>query len=120
MVREMSDAEGREVEIIENLQREGLHPLEEAEAYKNLDPLTVEQIATKVGKSASYVSRRMLLNSLIDPIKKLFRELKIGVQHAFIAARLTPEQQKEAITWLKRGDSGQGVNSEVQRHFFLA
>jgi ParB family chromosome partitioning protein len=119
VIREMTDEEAREVQIIENLQRQDLHPLEEADGYHTLQPLTAEQIAKKVGKSIIYVTRRLQLRNLIEPIRKLFFENKIGWAHAFLAARLGPEQQKESLPWLKRGDSPEGFKSEIERHFFL-
>lgn len=58
LVREMSDFEVLEAQLVENLQRRDVHPMEEAEGYKRLlmltDPTyTVEQIAAKVGKTSA-------------------------------------------------------------------
>jgi ParB family transcriptional regulator, chromosome partitioning protein len=61
LIREMSDAEVLEAQLVENLQRRDVHPMEEAEGYKRLltltDPTyTVEQIAAKVGKAPAYIA----------------------------------------------------------------
>lgn len=66
LVREMSDAEVLEAQLVENLQRRDVHPIEEAEGYKRLlmltDPTyTVEQIAAKVGKTPVYITTRLKL-----------------------------------------------------------
>jgi ParB family transcriptional regulator, chromosome partitioning protein len=124
IVREMTDEEAREIQIVENLQRSDLHPLEEAEGYRNLlankeQALTAPEIATKVGKPVSYIMRRMQLLHLSEPIRKMFLANEISTQHAFIAARLTPLQQKEIMPWLKRGDSAVSLRDEIARHFFL-
>jgi ParB/RepB/Spo0J family partition protein len=62
-VRELTDAEVLEIQVVENLQRSDLHELEEAEGYEKLlkcahpsgEKYTVDEIAAKVGKSRSYV-----------------------------------------------------------------
>ena len=63
LVREMTDAEVLEAQLVENLQRRDVHPMEEAEGYKRLLDLeepkyTVEQIAAKVGKAPAYIATR--------------------------------------------------------------
>jgi ParB family transcriptional regulator, chromosome partitioning protein len=71
------DQAAREAAIIENLQRQDVHPLEEAEAYERLmstDPLvTADTIAAKVGKSATYVYARLTLLRLQPDIRDAFR-----------------------------------------------
>lgn len=129
ILRQLSTHEAMEVSLIANVQRAGIHPLEEAIGFKNLyepigpksehRPLTIHEIAAKVGKPVAYVTRRIQLNNLTEPIKKLFTENKINLQHAMLCARLQPEQQKECLPWLKRGDSPQGLAGQIERTFFL-
>src|SRR4051794_10037421 len=68
----LDDQAANEAAIIENLQREDVHPLDEAEAYERvmaLDPLiTADAIAAKVGKSATYVYRRLTLLRLLPDV----------------------------------------------------
>jgi len=71
----LTDIEVLEIQVIENLQREDVHPLDEARGYAVLMEKAnydVEGIAAKVGKSASYVYQRLKLTELIEPAKKSF------------------------------------------------
>ena len=76
-VRDLSDSECREIQLIENLQREGVHELDEGIGYRSLmdlkpDFYTVETIAAQVGRSPSYVKGRISLTDLIQPIQTAF------------------------------------------------
>jgi ParB family transcriptional regulator, chromosome partitioning protein len=67
MVREMTDREVLEVQVIENLQRADVHPLEEAAGFKALHEqygVAVEELAAKTGKSTAFVRNRLKLCSL--------------------------------------------------------
>lgn len=72
-VRELNDAECREIQLIENLQRADIHELDEAlgsRALRDLNPgrYTVETIAAKMGKATKYVYGRMKLVELIPAV----------------------------------------------------
>lgn len=85
MVKEISDAKMLEVSIVENIQREDLNPMEEAEGYHRLVTefkLTQEQAAGRVGKSRSAVANFMRLRQLAEPIKAGIAEGKISMGHA--------------------------------------
>jgi len=100
VIREVDDTTALELITIENLQREDVHPLEEAEGYKRLlavGKYDVPALAGKVGKSESYVYQRLKLAELIEPAKKAFLEEKITAGHAILIARLQPKDQKEAL-----------------------
>lgn len=100
VMSEVTDAEAIEIQIIENLQREGVHPIEEAEGFRDLataGKMEVQAIADRVGRSARYVYDRLRLLSLIGAAKTLFRANKITAAHAVLLARLRPEAQKAAI-----------------------
>lgn len=102
LVRELNDEQALEVQVIENLQREDVHPLEEAAGYKQLlakGKYDVEALAAKVGKSASYVYQRLKLAELAPAAKKAFEEEQITAGHAILIARLQPHQQKEALQY---------------------
>src|SRR5712691_8066310 len=76
-VRDLSDSECREIQLIENLQREGIHELDEGIGYRSLmglkpDFYTVETIAAQVGRSSSYVKDRISLTNMIQPIQATF------------------------------------------------
>lgn len=111
LVREMSDQEFMEVLNIENLQREGLHPLDEAKGYELLMAapykMNVERIAEKVGRSVKYVYDRVKLLQLNKDARGLFWAGKIEAGHAILLARLTHEQQDQVIG-TKEADYGNG------------
>jgi ParB family transcriptional regulator, chromosome partitioning protein len=101
-VRELTDAESREIQLIENLQREDVHELDEACGYAALLELepnscTVETIALKVGCSPAYVNGRLQLLNLIEEAKQAFRAAKLTVSPAFEIARLQEKDQHRAL-----------------------
>jgi len=87
--------EALEARLVENLQREGLDPLDEAEAYAALKEMGVKvsAIARRVGKSRPYVSKRMRLLRLHPAVRKDVREGTITPGHSQALLRLEPEQQ---------------------------
>jgi ParB family chromosome partitioning protein len=98
----LNDAEALEAQLIENLQRRDVHPLEEAQGFKALlnleDPkYSIEQIAAKVGKSPTYCVARVRLTELAAPVVEAFYAEEIGVGHALLLAKLQPAQQEQAI-----------------------
>ncbi len=85
IIKDYSNQEVMEIALIENLQREDLNPIEEAEGYKHLMEafsLTQEQISEKVGKSRSAVANALRLNNLCDDVKSLVVEKKLSQGHA--------------------------------------
>lgn len=90
-VVEMSDAEVVEIQIIENLQREDLHPLEEAEGYSRLmteHGYTAEHLAETISKSRSYIFGRLKLLALDDDARRLFVAGKLNPSTALLVARI--------------------------------
>lgn len=85
VIRDLSDRDTLEVALVENLQREDLTPLEEAEAYRRLmDEFghTQEVLAKAVGKSRSHVANMMRLLSLPKPVQRMLDEGEITAGHA--------------------------------------
>jgi ParB family chromosome partitioning protein len=103
-VQEMTDVEAREAQIVENLQRADIHPLEEGEAYRKLieegKNYDLEAVAAKVGKPLSYVRRRLILTNLSTPSKAAYRNGKINGGHAEIVARLASDEQGKALKFI--------------------
>lgn len=98
----LTDAQALEAQLIENLQRKDVHPMEEAQGFRALldldDPqYTVEQIAAKMGKSPAYVTTRLKLTDLTPAVVESFYAEEIGVGHALLLAKLQPAQQQEAL-----------------------
>lgn len=98
--KQLSDVEALEVQVIENLQRADVHPLEEAEGYRQLSAkpgYDVATVAERVGRSVKYVYDRMKLLALTKEAKKLFLDDEIAAGHAILLARLKPSEQLRAI-----------------------
>ena len=99
----LTDAEALEAQLIENLQRRDVHPLEEAQGFRALLNLeepkySVEQIAAKTGKSPAYVAQRIRLTELVASVVEAFYAEEIGVGHALLLAKLQPDQQEKALS----------------------
>lgn len=99
-VRDLSDVAVLELQVIENLQREDIHPLEEAQGYRRLldtKEYTVARIAERIGRSAVYVYDRVKLLQLTKDAQALFMDGKITAGHAVILARLKSADQDRAM-----------------------
>lgn len=100
VIRTLTDDQVLEIQIIENLQRDDLQPLEEAEGYEALmshhEPrMTVDQVAAKIGKSRSYVYGRLKLLDLGTEGREALREGHITAAVAEIIARI-PDTRVQA------------------------
>jgi ParB family transcriptional regulator, chromosome partitioning protein len=101
-IRELTDPQCLELQLIENLQRADVHELDEARGYAALmqmqpDTYTVETIAEKIGRSEKYVYARLRLTHLVEDVRRAFYDGKLSVAHAFEMARLEPDDQKRAL-----------------------
>jgi ParB family chromosome partitioning protein len=99
-VRDLSDTDVIEIQSIENDQREDVHPLEQAVSYKNLIDkcgYDIEKIHTKIHKDKTFIAQRLQLLNLIEKAKEYFWNGDISVTHAIKLARLTQEQQAQAL-----------------------
>jgi len=95
----MSDTESFQLALVENIQREDLTPLEEAEAYKRLlesGSMTQEELSARIGKDRSTIANSLRLLSLPEQIKELVAEGKVTAGHArAILAVEDPAKQLE-------------------------
>jgi len=85
VVREMDDSEALEVALVENIQRQDLTPLEEAEGYQRLiDEFAHSQgeLGRAVGKSRSHVANMLRLLNLPEPVKRLVDDGSLSAGHA--------------------------------------
>lgn len=90
-VRDLNDQQVLEVQLVENLQREGLHELAEAEGYEALQHkhgYSIDDLVAKVGKSRAYIYARLKLTSLSPGARKAFYEKKISASVALLLARI--------------------------------
>jgi len=85
LVKDVSESEMLELSLIENIQREDLNPIEEAEAFKKLMDqfdLTQEEISKRVGKDRATIANTIRLLKLPQEIKQSLAEGKITMGHA--------------------------------------
>lgn len=97
MIRQLSDDEVRELQLVENIQREDPHPWHEAQGILQYQQTgkTVEQIATRLGKPKSFVYGRLKLATLIEPFQEMFLANVININEAVNIATLAPDSQAE-------------------------
>lgn len=100
IVRELSEKQNMLYALIENMQRENLNVIEEAQGLREMSKvynLTQEQMATSVGKSRPYISNTMRLLKLPQDVQELVLENKLSAGHArAIAGMETKELQSDA------------------------
>lgn len=109
----LTDAEALEAQLIENLQRRDVNPLEEAQGFRALLNLeepkySIDQIAAKTGKSPAYVAQRIKLTELAPAAIEAFAKDEIGVGHALLLAKLQSAEQEQALSACFREDWGNG------------
>lgn len=100
VIREVTDAQALELAIIENIHRQDLNPIEEAEAYTRLSDefaLTQEMIAEKVGKSRTAVANTLRLLKLSRNIKEDLISGKLSMGHARALLGIEDSGQMEAL-----------------------
>jgi len=115
-----SDRELLELALVENLQREDLNPIEEAEAFGRLKEefaLTQEQIAERVGKDRATISNSLRILRLPNSIKEMVREgaLSGGHARALVGLPTPDEQQGLAEEIVRRGLSVRQTELRVGR-----
>ncbi len=89
-----------EIALIENLQREDLHYLEEADGYEKLMDqfhLTQESMASRVGKKQSTIANKLRLLRLTETVRKLLKEHSLTERHARALLRLTAEEDQISV-----------------------
>ncbi|HYC00428.1 MAG TPA: ParB/RepB/Spo0J family partition protein [Candidatus Limnocylindrales bacterium] len=114
VVRELTDGEVLEIQLVSAIQRQDLTPLEEARGYRDLiksnpSRYSAAYIADKIGRSEKYVHDRMKLLDLIPVLQKLLDAERILVGHAELLAKLKPEDQERALDVPDRFNRGKGL-----------
>jgi ParB family chromosome partitioning protein len=92
VVKEVPDESLLEIALIENIQRENLNPIEEAQAYKKLIEtvgLTQEALAVRVGRDRSYITNYLRLLRLPEDLQELVKEGRLSTGHARTLLALT-------------------------------
>ncbi|MGN7385965.1 ParB/RepB/Spo0J family partition protein [Sporosarcina sp. SAFN-015] len=110
VVRQLTDEESMEMAILENLQREDLTPIEEAEAYQKLMDnlsLTQEQLAFRLGKSRPHIANHVRLLSLPEKVRKMITDGKLSMGHGRTLLGL---RKKEQILLIAEKTISEGLN----------
>ncbi len=121
IVRKASDQEVLELALIENLQREGLNPIEEAAAYNRLSKefhLTQEEIARRVGKSRATVANAMRLMELDSEVQVHLTQGRLSVGHAkvLLGIKSHSEQRLMAGQLIRQNASVRDAEQMVAEH----
>lgn len=125
MIREMTDTQALEAQIIENLQREDVTALEEAEGYQALmkeSGMNADEVAEKIKKSRGYIYARLKILDLCPEGREAMRQGELDYSCALPIARIaTFDLQREALEWATNSRSrthwGEKPSArEVQEH----
>jgi ParB/RepB/Spo0J family partition protein len=126
--RELDDKQVLEIQIIENLNRRDVHPIEEAEGYEQLiqrHGYSADEIAAKIGKSKGYVYARLKLTALRETAREAFFAGQLEASTALLIARIPGATlQKRAVEEVTKGYDGQpltyrNAKNHLQRHFTI-
>lgn len=108
IIREYKGSSMAAVALIENLQREDLNFMEEAQGYKRLIDefgLTQEVLAQRLGKSQSTIANKLRLLKLPDNIKEIIKQGNLSERHARALLKLNSEEkQQEAVSYILKMD----------------
>src|SRR5262249_61456896 len=100
IVRELTDREALELALVENLQRQDLTPLEEAEGYRRLVEEfgnSQDELARRVGKSRSQIANMLRLLDLPDAVRKLVEDGALTAGHARALLPAAAPQARAAL-----------------------
>lgn len=119
IVRDIDEETASKISLIENVQRENLNPIEEAQAYKRLMKeysLKQDELAKAVGKSRSYISNNIRLLNLDKRVVELIYEGKLTSGHgkALLGIKDLEEQFKAADRIIKQGSNVREVEQTVK------
>lgn len=120
-VRQYTDEQVIRMQMVENVQREDLHPMEEAEGYAQMMAtlkISANQVADELGVNASTVHARLKLLDLTETVRAAFFAEKIDTSRALVIARIPDAQlQRKALEQATKKDYQGGVSNfrEFQR-----
>ena len=111
-IKVLTDLQAAEIQLLENIQRENPHPLEEAIGFEQLmlnHGFNADQLAAKVKQSRSYVYGRLKLCALATGVRDDFLDDKFSASVALLIARLpTPAMQVQAVEEIVKGNRHTG------------
>jgi ParB family chromosome partitioning protein len=100
IVRDFSDEQMMQIALLENLQRENLNAIEEAEAYRsiiNMMNITQDELGKRIGKSRSHVTNMLGLLRLSNNVQTLVLSSQISMGHARVLSKLEDMEQVEIL-----------------------
>lgn len=116
IVKQLSDEEALDLQMVENIQREDLSPREAAEGYARLLKRhgDVATVAAKVGKEVAEVTRVLQLNKLTASAKEALAKGEMLLGHAYELCRLREHEQKQALDFLfEKGDRAPQIQTRA-------
>jgi ParB/RepB/Spo0J family partition protein len=124
LIRELDDLQVLQVQLVENLRRKDLHPLEEAEGFSRLmeeHHLKADDVATRVGRSESYVWKSLKLLELTPECRERLYAGKLTQSTALLVARQPGYLQEKIARDIMRADYPEGMAEpmsfrEASRH----
>lgn len=128
LCRTLSDLDAAKIRILENLQREDPHPMEEAEGYQLLmlqHGFTADQLVDEVKKSRAYIYARLKLCSLSTEVREKFLDNKLSASTALLIARIpVPALQVKAAQEILAPTYGEPMShrsaaSHIQNRYML-
>ena len=100
IIRDFNDQEMMEIALLENLQRENLNAIEEANAYKKLQEtlsVTQEELAKRLGKSRSHITNMIGILSLPQNIQDEISKNNVSMGHARVLSKLSDPNQQQSL-----------------------
>jgi ParB/RepB/Spo0J family partition protein len=128
LCRKLSDLDAAKIRILENLQREDPHPMEEAEGYQLLmlqHGFTADQLVDEVKKSRAYIYGRLKLCALASEVREQFLDNKLSASTALLVARIpVPALQVKAAQEILSPTYGEPMShraaaSHIQNRYML-
>lgn len=96
IVRELTDVQAREIALIDNAQREDVHPMHEALSYQELLTTAewdIEKLASRMGKHERHIFKRLQICKLIEPLQQIFVDGYLTLGAAYSVSRIDADQQ---------------------------
>ena len=117
--RGTSKADRRRLGIVENVQREDLHPMEEAEAWFELLAAggEVEDLAARTGLTIRTIKRRLALRNLCDEVRAIFREGQCNLAEAQAFSLGTHQQQRDLLDEIERSPWRRHIDEDYIEKF---
>jgi ParB/RepB/Spo0J family partition protein len=117
-IRELTDDQALDLQLIENIERKDVHASKEAKAYKMYmdkhPEVTIADMALKFAKTEHYISIRLKLNDLVPEAMEDFSKNLMSIGHAMLIARLTPADQQNVVKEMTRS---QVVNKRTVKYY---